>query len=246
MSEFQNDIYSFLGAAYDDKSNSIIGKILYHYSIYEDNQNVKVLKGKRKDSANPSVATYEARNLNWDLDFKEDNTYLPLTIGDCNDDEEFLIFKAKKRPVIILAEKNALDVSKIPEGVQRNKANNAFKKSYLLAPIFSCSSGEKTTSFGPFLTAEVKSMLHDSFIYLPSHTKRIITNPSVIRLDKMFWSNNINLNSKDIQLSVPILNVIFFQIKSLYNLSTEKYDDIKEMIEMLRQIHFEELAKINK
>lgn len=243
MNESQNTIYSFLGEAYDDKSNSIIGKILYHYSMYEDNQNVKVLKGKRKDSTNPSVATYEARNLDWDLDFKEDNTYLPLTTGGCNDDEEFLVFKAKKRPVIILAEKNALDVSKIPEGVQRNKANNAFKKSYLVAPIFSCSSGEKTTSFGPFLTAEIKSMLHDSFLYLPP-TKTIISNPSVIRLDKMFWSNNINFNSKDIQLSVPILNIIFFQIKSLYNLSSEKDNDIKEVIDMLREIHFEELAKI--
>jgi hypothetical protein len=242
MSECQNNIYSFLGEAYDSQS-STIGTILYHYSLYEDNQTVKVLKGQRKNPQNPSVPQYESRNLNWDIDFKEDTTHLPLTIGDCSEDEEFLIFKAKKRPVIILGVKESLDVSKIPQGVQRNKANNAFRKSYLVAPIFSCSHGEKTTALGPFLTKEIKSMLHDSFLYLPPHPKKIITNHSVIRLDKIFWTNNLNYNpnSNYIHLSIPILNVIFFQIKSLFNLSGDNDSDIREMIDMLKQIHLEQI-----
>lgn len=235
MNSTENTIYSLIDA-YDNKSNHNKGKIVYHYSIYEDAQ-AKVLKGERQNNQNPSKAKYESRPIDWSIDFKEDSRHLPLTIGSCNDDEEYLVFKAKKRPVIILAEKEALDVSKIPEGVQRNKANNAFKKSFLVAPIFSCSHGDKVTSFGPFITSQVKAMLHDNLFYIPQHESKIILNPSIIRFDRIFWANNLNLNSSSIQLSKDTLNIIYFQLNVLFNLQSEKDSEIEEMINIVREVY---------
>lgn len=231
----ENNIYSCLDISNpytsDDK---FIGKILYHYSLYEDNNNVKVLKGQRKDSTNPSEAIYSAKILDWSKDFQEDTRHLPLTVGDCQDDEEYLIFKAKKRPVIILAEKSALDVNEIPSGVQRNKATNSFKKSYLVAPIFSCSSGEKTTSFGPFLTAKIQALFLPHFFYLmPTH--KIIKNHSIVRLDKMFWTNNLNISSNNINLNDEVLKILYYQFKLAYDLENHPNEDIKALEEILQE-----------
>ena len=74
-----------------------------------------------------------------------------------------------RRPIIIIAEKNSLDVTKIPAGVQRNKANNAFKKAYLVAPIFSCSCGDMIISFGLFLTSQIKKTIDNMLVYVENH-----------------------------------------------------------------------------
>lgn len=219
-------------------SDSDIGKIVYYYNIYED-ELPKVLKGKRVNEKNPSAATYNARTLNWDKDFKADTEHLPLSIDTLNDDEEYLLFKAKKRPCLIMGSFDALDITGFPEGIQKNKAINSFKKSYLLAPIYSCSSSTKTTSFGPYITAQIQALLFEQFFYIPKHDKGIIiNNHSVIRLDRSFWARGLKTDNY-IKLDNNVLHLIKQQIALFYNHEKSVTSDFTDLRKMFKELYDE-------
>jgi hypothetical protein len=227
---------SYLEFAKQNPSDSDIGKIVYYYNIYED-ELPKVLKGKRITDKNPSAATYNARTLDWNKDFKADTEHLPLSINPLNDDEEYLIFKAKKRPCLIIGTIDAIDVTGFPPGTQQNKAVNSFKKSYLLAPIFSCSNGTKTTSFGPYITAQIQALLYEQFFHIPKHPNdRIIKNDSIIRLDRSFCCRGLK-TSDYIKLDNQVLHLIKQHLALFYNHKESISDDFVTLREMLKELY---------
>lgn len=71
-----------------------------------------------------------------------------------------------------------------------------------------CSSGTKTTSFRPFITAQIKALLYKQFFYLPKHSgNKIIKNDSIIRLDRTFWCRSLDKKNY-IKLENDVLDLI--------------------------------------
>ncbi len=67
---------------------------------------------------------------------------------------------------------------------------------------------------------------------------KIITTPSVIRLDRMFWANNLNTRSNShITLNDEILKIIYYQFKIAYGIScsNESDENIKALEEILQE-----------
>lgn len=219
---------------YDDKrsfsGNLEVGQIVFTPVTFTERRN-NIYAVRRSDSTTHDSVNFEFRSLDDSLDFKKKTDRLPIKALALGETEELLAIRAKKRPCLIIAKLDRLDNSSLPEGVQQKKALNSFDNIYLLAPIFSISSGSKTTAFGPVMTARIKCMMYPEFVYVPAHTKTFNI-PKVIRLDRMFWSHLIACTDAcDTFLSKEMMGICWSQIKIIGGESpSQEYLDLRELL----------------
>jgi hypothetical protein len=133
----------------------------------------------------------------------------------------------------VLAKTEGVDPKSLPNGKQRNQALNAFRGAYCVAPIYSISTAEAPTSFGPIMTARIKCMMYPEFVYVPQ-SGLIITVPGVIRLDRTFWSHlAAATDAQNLFVSDSILGICDNQVRILRGLPpSQEYLDMRELIMM--------------
>lgn len=164
-----------------------IGQIVYA-PVPDTVMRHKVAEVVRANPMSHDSAELRFRPVEDASDFRQKPGRLPLAALQLGQTEELLIGKGKQRPCVVVAKSGGVEPTRLPAGEQRNKGQNAFKSIYCLAPLFSCSSGEKTTAFGPVMAARVKCMMYPEFVYIVKKEPAIDCD-SVARLDRLFWSH---------------------------------------------------------
>ncbi|TCS72158.1 hypothetical protein EDC61_10673 [Sulfuritortus calidifontis] len=83
------------------------------------------------------------------------------------------------------------------------------------------------------MTARVKCMMYMEFVYVPQ-SGLIIRNPSVIRLDRMFWSHLLGASEpQSLFLTPEILGICWNQIRILSGDTPEEdYVSMRELLLM--------------
>lgn len=225
---------SLLYDYYDTTSKHVgqfeVGQIVFAPVVYTDRRS-NLYEVNRSDPTSHRSVTFKFRPLSDKTDFHKKPERLPIAALALGETEELLALKAKKRPCLILAKVDGVDHNSLPEGVQRNKAMNAFDKAYLLAPIYSVSNGHKDSHFGPIMTARIKCMMYPEFVYCPKNSPTLDI-PGVIRLDRFFWSYLIACSEPTpLYLSKEMMGVCWSQIKVLSGeRPSQNYSDLRDLL----------------
>lgn len=207
-----------------------VGQIVFTPVTYTERRH-SLYSIRRSDSTDHNAASFEFRSLKDDVDFRKKTDRLPIKALALGETEELLAIKAKMRPCLIIAKLDKLDLKSLPEGTQKNMALNSFDSVYLLAPIYSISSGAKVTTFGPVMTARIKCMMYPEFVYVPANASTFQT-PKVIRLDRIFWSHLIACTEPCATFfSKEIMGICWSQIKIIAGENpSQDYSDLRELL----------------
>lgn len=184
------DDLSMLVSYYDNKrklsANPEIGQVVFT-PVLNTERRPHIADAQRSDPFAHRSADLSIRPMNDTTDFRTKQR-LPIAALHLGETEELVVARAKQRPCLVLAKSDGINAKTLPEGAQRNKALNAFGDIYCLAPIYSISTANKPTLFGPVMTARIKCMMYPEFIYVPQ-SGLILKVPGIIRLDRLFWSH---------------------------------------------------------
>jgi len=211
------DDLSALVGYYDNKrkpsASPEIGQVVFT-PVLNTERRPYIADAQRSDPHTHRSADMAIRPMDDAIDFRKKQR-LPIAALHLGETEELVVARAKQRPCLVLAKSGGIDANTLPEGAQRNKALNAFGDIYCLAPIYSISSANKATSFGPVMSARIKCMMYPEFIYVPP-SGLILKVPGIIRLDRLFWSHLFAASEpQPLFISNEILGVCWNQLKIL-------------------------------
>lgn len=211
------DDLSALVTYYDNKrkpsASPEIGQIVFT-PVLNTEQRPYVADAKRSDPLTHLSADMSIRLMDDALDFRKKQR-LPIAALHLGETEELVVARAKQRPCLVLAKSDGVSAMTLPVGPQRNKALNAFGGIYCLAPIYSISTADKATSFGPVMSARIKCMMYPEFVYVPQ-SGLILKVPGIIRLDRLFWSHLFAASEpQPLFIGTEILGVCWNQLKIL-------------------------------
>lgn len=144
----------------------------------------KVLEVRRASPEAHSTIDFNAVDFSDASHFKE-RERLPIKLIDLKNKEEAILSIAKKRPCVVLGVISKPDTGTLP--AEDRIAKKSFSENlYLVAPMFSCSTPLKSTSFTPTLVARIKALQYPQFGYLPHVAATSSSYGSIIRLDYLF------------------------------------------------------------
>jgi hypothetical protein len=148
----------------------------------------KVFDAQRADQIKHTSASGVIRSVDAQVDYRPKANRLPIFTLRLGDSEELLAIKSKLRLCLVLMESVGIPEQHLPNDWQRAKGREAFRyASYLVAPVFSTSTNDERRAFGPAMAARIECLVYPQFLYLP-RTGGIISNDSVVRLDRAFWT----------------------------------------------------------
>lgn len=227
------DISTLIGGYYDQKKSHSgefeVGQVVF-VPVLETRRRPWIADAIRADSYTHQEVSLEVREQNGG-DFKGKEKRTPIKALHLDENHELVLSRAKCRPCLILGKSDGVDSTSIPEGKQRHKALNAFSPKFIIAPVFSCSTPHKHTSFGPVMTARIKCMMYPQFLYMP-RSGGILQVSSVARLDEMFV-HSLEVVADDTGLFVidEIMAMAHEQIKILIGKeATKEYKDARELL----------------
>jgi hypothetical protein len=158
---------------------------LYWAPVPETDQVHRILDVQRSSPDEHAELAFEFVEIN-NQHFTERDR-LPIKALNLQPTHELLVAKAKKRPVLVLAETVVPDVATLPEGTQRRLAGPLGRQSYLVAPLYSVSTMMEPGTFGPTLVARIRAMQYVHLCCLPE-TEDSTKPASIVRLDRVFPS----------------------------------------------------------
>lgn len=164
-----------------------VGQIVYA-PVPDTDPRHKVADVLRSNVTAHDSAELRFRPVDDNTDFRQKPGRLPLAALKLGDTEELLVTKGKQRPCLVLAKSVGVPTASLPEGEQRNKGQHAFRPIYCVAPLFSCSTGTKTTAFGPVMAARIKCLMYPEFVYLTKKEPALDCD-SIVRLDRLFCTH---------------------------------------------------------
>lgn len=224
------DLIEFYDTSRKPSQKPEVGQVVSTPVLHSDHKPHQIADAKRSDPTSHGKTEIVIRPVDDRKDFRGKSDRLPLYNMALGLTEELVITRAKKRPCVILAKADSVDHTKLPQA-QKGKALNAFGEAYLLAPIYSVSTADKTRAFGPVMTARVKCMMYPQFVYVPQ-SGLIIKNQGVMRLDRLFWSHLVGATDPEpLFLTPQILGICWNQIGVLSGKAPEK--DYTEMRDLL-------------
>lgn len=208
------------------KSNSSgtpeIGDIFYTPVAVLDKY--KILEVKRSTPEAHTEIDFNAVDFDDSRHFK-DRERLPIKLINLKEKEEAILTTAKKRPCIVLGVVNKPDITSLA-GEERIAKKTFNENIYLVAPIFSCSTPKKTTSFTPTLVARIKALYYQQFAYLPPPIDKADSYGSIIRLDYLFPAKlSVGSQKETYKINDDYLMLIQSQLLEVLNIESEKYSD---------------------
>lgn len=207
-----------------------VGQIVFS-PVADTNPRHKVADVVRSNATSHDSAELTFRPVDDRTDFRQKPGRLPLAALQLGDTEELIVTKGKQRPCLVLAKSAGVPTSSLPQGEQRNKGQHAFKPIYCVAPLFSCSTGGKTTAFGPMMAARIKCLMYPEFVYLTKKEPALDCD-SIVRLDRMFWTHlQCATRPQDAFVSDSFVEIAWNQVRMMAGEQpTETYSELREMM----------------
>lgn len=228
-----SDLYDLIGNCYDTtrkaSSNYEVGQIVF-VPVIEHGRRLLIADVARSDPTSHTDVTLSIRHPNGN-DFRGKGKRLPVKLLNLDENHEAVLSRAKLRPCLIIGKHGGVKPHTLPEGQQRNKATNAFPEVYLLSPIYSTSTPQKPTSFGPVLTARIRCLMYPNFVYLP-RSGGILSQSGVLRLDHLFFSGlEHDVQPQNLFVSEHVLAICHDQLKLLCGFQcSDEYLDARKLL----------------
>lgn len=212
-----------------DKTNTPqIGDI--YYLPTPEITDYKILEVLRASPEAHTQVDYRAVQFDDSKHFNEISTSLPVALLKIQAGSEALLIKAKKRPCIVLGiATSAIDATL--------EADRLVKKTfslpiYLVAPLFSCSSPSKQTSFNPIMTARIKALQYQHFCYMKDLQGK--EPGSILRLDYIFPSKiGVGTQKCDLKVDSEVMQLI--QAQTYMTLGLETSTSHIEYLELIKE-----------
>lgn len=232
--EEYDDIFSFLDSMYDTTrkwGTELESGQFCWVPVLEKEHRPWVADVKRSAVTMHDSADLDIRRYDEAKDFKGKDTRLPVHALRLTDNHELIISRAKKRLCLIIGKTDGADPHSLPEGVQRNKALNAFGSQYLLAPLYSASSPKKVTSFGSVMCSRIRSLMYPEFFWAPK-SGGVISEDSVIRLDHLFLDPLVyGVTPENHFLSAEAQGFVMDQVKLILGEDpSEEFVEVRELL----------------
>lgn len=210
-----SQLFTNFYSASDKTNKPQIGDI--YYLPTPEVTDYKVLEVVRATPEAHTQVDYRAVQFDDSRHFSESVTSLPIALLKINAGSEALLIKAKKRPCVVLGIANV----HIDEALEADRLS---KKTfslpiYLVAPLFSCSSPTKQTSFNPIMTARIKALQYQHFCYMKDINGK--EPGSILRLDHIFPSKiGVGTQKCDLKVDSEVMQLIQAQAFMTLGLDT--------------------------
>lgn len=189
----------------------------------------KVLEIKRASPEAHSIIDYQAVQFDDSVHYKE-NDKLPVALLKIESGSEALLIKSKKRPCVVLAV-TTNNVVGLPNS-DRLAIKTFSLPSYLVAPMFSCTSPSKVTSFSPTMTARIKALQYPHFAYMKDFNGG--ESGSILRLDYIFPSK-IGVGTQKAVFKVHQEVMQLIQAQSSITLDLETSQEQIDYLELIKE-----------
>lgn len=148
---------------------------------------IKIMDVTRSNQVQHDSVSGTIRNLDPQIDYKEKTSRLPILNLGLGKNAELMAIHSKMRRCIVLARAEGIPLAHLPQN-ERALAHDAFDRThYLLAPIYSVSAPGEKRAMTPTIAARAECLVYPHLVYLP-RSGGVITNDSIARLDRSFWS----------------------------------------------------------
>lgn len=167
----------------------------------------QILDIERSSPEEHESVKFILRNANRAGDFKQRDRSLPIKYLNLRSNEELLVQRAKKRPVVIVGK--GLDCYPQFDSLLRQKGKKHLQEdSVFVAPLYTVCREEYGEGFVKEMMPYIECLLFRQFFYIPS--SRLFTE-GVIRLDRIqiiIDKGPFSLEPTDLCLSQPIFNAL--------------------------------------
>lgn len=167
----------------------------------------QILDVERSSPEEHESVKFELRNANRAGDFKQRDRNLPVKYLNLRSNEELLVQRAKKRPVIVVA--NGMDCFPEFATLLRQKGKKHLQEdSVFVAPIYKVCRDEYGEGFIKEMMPYIECLLFRQFFYVPQSR---LFKEGVIRLDRLqviIDQGPAALEPTDLCLSTPIFNAL--------------------------------------
>ena len=148
---------------------------------------LNIFDAQRADQSTHGSVNGTIRPVDAKIDYRHKAARLPVFkvgLGDC---EELLALRSKVRPCVVIATADGIPDKHLPPQEQ-GRARPAFQRpSYLVAPAYSVSTPQDPRAMTATIAARAECLVYPHLLYLPT-SGGCIRNPSVVRLDRAFWT----------------------------------------------------------
>lgn len=148
---------------------------------------IQIMDVTRSNQIQHNAVAGIIRNLDPKIDYKEKQNRLPILNLNLEKNAELMAVHSKVRRCIVLARSEGIALSHLPAN-EHAIAHKAFQMaSYLVAPLYSVGVKGDSRAMTPTIAARAECLVYPQLVYLP-RSGGIITNDSVARLDRAFWT----------------------------------------------------------
>lgn len=193
---------------------------------------IKIMDVARSNQVQHDAVSGTIRNLDPRIDYKEKPNRLPILKLGLGKNAELMAVHSKMRRCIVLARSDGIPLAHLPQN-ERAIAHNAFDWTYyLVAPIYSVSALGEGRAMTPTIAARAECLVYPHLVYLPK-SGGVITNDSIARLDRSFWSPLAEPTELYLAaLSEDRMNHLSNQLNVLHGLNVD--EEYLEMVALLR------------
>lgn len=218
---FDNEFYEKLGLNY--RNTFCFGQIFWTHAYYP-HENIQFFRPKI-DGSEPTrtiASNFELKTAGQDAF----NHNFPLSSPKLEINEEFLVVRAKRRPVILLRPEIP-----ISESINKGFRGKVFRKRCLVAQMFSIEDRESgQTKFNPNFIDRVRSLEFPQLMFLPKKSE-VIPVDSLLRLDECQSVFTPHLQPEQYTLSQHVQTLLRQQLQYLFTETVHKeYDELRECL----------------
>jgi len=220
LDDLVGDFYEVVGSHF--RSTYERGQIVWTHVNYAD-EDLKLWRPTGLDSSKTTVHSFKIENAPGDAF----NRSFPLYIPPLESHEEFVVVKAKRRPVIILN-----PAPPHPGINDMRQGGKVYRPICTVGPVFSLVNGitGKPKYHQEFIN-RIRKMTYPEFFFLPQ--KGPIRNPSYLRLGEIQATYQPHLQPENLKLRSEVLDILQGQV--LFLLIGEYAGDYQTYREQLQQ-----------
>ena len=176
--------------------NGVFGGIYWTHTYYP-HERLEVWRPTDRNPASTRATTFQIETAGGDA-FKS----LPLASPHLKSNEEFLVIRAKPRPVILLVPQIDVNEKRLQSGGVINRRH------CLVAPVFSINEpNSRESKFRQEFIDNVRRLMYPNFMYLPMDGGPLTDN-SLLRLDCCQSVFTDNLTSLEYKLSPMVADLM--------------------------------------
>jgi hypothetical protein len=189
----------------------------------------RLLEVERADPTEHYATRFLIRNMG-EKDFKKKNR-LPIKKLSLRETEELIIYRAKKRPAIIIAMGNTCfdDITLLLKSSGKTHLQQA--NCLFILPLYGIETEDHEGGFPAAMVARIKALMYQQFFYFPREKSPLIFN-SVGRLDRiqpLLYHHDV-INLEPFSLSPEALSILLGFIRILFG---GEEDDLLKTIKEL-------------